>query len=58
MVHLTVNTENVTTEMCHEKETTMTQIKKAVVAGYPALGHRAEKTKPYMCLSIKRSVGV
>lgn len=41
-----MHTKNVITEVCHEKETTMIQIKKAAVAGYPALGHRVEKKTP------------
>lgn len=41
-----VNTNNVIIEVYHEKETTMMQIKKAAVAAYAALGHRAEKNNP------------
>lgn len=41
-MYWTVNTKNIITEVCHEKETTI-QIKKAAAARYPALGHRVEK---------------
>lgn len=54
-MHWTVNTKNVIIEVCHEKQTTVIQIKKAAVAGYPALGHRVEKKTIKVTLNKKIS---